>query len=128
MPDLDVTEILEDPDFADVFVVKRRFSHVSETTGRAEVKERFYPNIIGTVLAEDPTNQLRTDSATVIPRNITVVTRFRLWGVGDAVQPDQIIHGGITYTVQSVKAWTRFGAGFVKVFAQSQQASDPPLV
>lgn len=127
MPDLDVTEILEDPDFADVFTVKRRFSSVSADTGRSVVRERFYANIIGTVLAEDPSNQLRTDDSTSIPRNITVVTRFRMLGVGDAAQPDQIIYNGSTYTVQSVKGWNRFGAGFVKVFAQSQKASDPPL-
>lgn len=125
MPDLDVTEILEDPDFADVFIVKRRTSSVSEDNGRATVKESLYRDILGVVLAEDPSNQLRTDDGTMIPRNISVVTRFRLWGVSDSAQPDQLIYNGSVYTVQSVKLWTRFGAGFVKAFAQSQQASDP---
>lgn len=125
MADLDVTEILEDPDFASVFTVLRRTDVVSPK-GRVTTTTKRTRNVLGVVVPSEPTQNSRADDSQMTARNIDIVTRFRLRPAASGVQPDQVqLDGDPTiYTVQSIKLWTRFGPGFIKATLGSQNASD----
>lgn len=126
MPELDVSDILSDPDIADVFVVKRRADVIDVATGRSTVQVTEYPNVIGVVLHVDPSDNERKEEAQMTSLTIAVVTRFRLRAAAEAWQPDIVRLGGIDYTVKKVLRHTRYGAGFVKAECVSMNASDPP--
>ncbi len=127
MADLDVTELLEDPDFADVFTVTRRTDTVNNK-GRSVVSTRRYRNVLGVCQPADPSDNVRTDDSQMTNRHLNIVTRFRMHAASDGGHPDQVQMVGdpVVYTVKSVKPWTRFGAGFVKVTLESQNAADTP--
>lgn len=126
MPNLDVSEVLLDPDIADVFDVVRRAEAVGDD-GRATTKDSTYRNIIGVVTTAEPGAAEIKDDGQMMPRKISVVTLFRLRGPASGVQPDQIIIGGVTFTVTEVLPFTRFGRGFVEVVATSiAPTSRPP--
>lgn len=127
MPDLDVTEILFDPDLADTFTVRRQTETVG-VNGRSSVAVVDTPNVIGFVIVSDPSDNVRNEDGQMTPRVIDVVTTYRLRAAGTNIQPDIIIWAGTNYLVKQIKPHTRFGAGFVKVTAQSQSAADAPMV
>lgn len=126
MADLDVTEVLEDPDFSDVFTVLRRKDVVS-AKGRSTMSTTKIRNVVGVVTPQDPSDNARKDDSQMTARNIEIVTRFRLRAAADGVQPDQVQLTGdpVIYTVKSTKLWTRFGPGFIKAQLTSMNAADP---
>ena len=128
MPEVDVSEILEDTDIADVFDVCRREDTVSIQTGRSVLTEQHYPDVIGVVLNVEPSANQRTGDSQTTSQVVSVVTRFRLRAAGAGGQPDVITLAGVSYTVTKVLMHTRYGAGFVKAEAESMNAADTPPV
>lgn len=126
MPDLDITELFEDPDLADCFSVKRRKEVVDVSTGLSTQETELFHNVYGFVIAIDPKGNDRTSDAQMTSRAIEVCTSFRLRPASEGVQPDVIIHAGIEYTITSFKDHLRWGSGWVKVEAESMNASDAP--
>lgn len=124
MPDLDVSEVLFDPDFADVFTVQRRAEAVN-TSGRSQVTVTPFIDIVGVITSTDPSDLERRDDGQMMTRTINVVTAFRLRGPSPGFQPDQIVHDGVTYTVDKILPFTRFGRGFIEAVATSMNAQTP---
>lgn len=127
MPELDVTEILSDPDLADTFSVVRRTETVG-SNGRPTLTEVTTDNVVGVVTPGDPGNLTRTDDSAMASNLITISTTFRLRALGAGFQADVILYDGMRYTVKAMKRWQRFGAGWVKVVAESENAADPAPV
>jgi hypothetical protein len=127
VPDLDFSDILVDPDLADVFNVKRRVDVVSPTSGLSTTTQTLVNNLVGVVAPEDKGSNTRRDDSQMTSRTITVITKFRLRAASDNVQPDVVVYDGVDFTVKSVQGWHRFGAGFILAVAESMNASDPPF-
>ena len=125
MPLLDVTEVLNDPDFADVFSVLRRSEAVGNN-GRAVITEQQTDGVVGVVTIASPNDLVRFDAGQMTGRGIMIVTTFRLRASAQGVQPDQVIWDGATYTVKGIDPYHRFGAGFIEALAMSMNASTPP--
>jgi hypothetical protein len=125
MADIDVSEVLFDPDLADTFDVIRKAEIVGEN-GRVTLNETRYPNVVGVVIPIQPTNLQRRDDGQMMPKRMTVVTMFRLRGPSNGYQPDDIIISGVRCTVIDLMPFTRFGAGFVEATVTSMSASNPP--
>lgn len=127
MAQLDVSELLFDPDFADMFTVIRHEETISEQ-GRAITRPVSHPNIVGVVTATSPADLIRRDDGQMMSRKVSVVTSFRLRGPSPGFQPDQIVIEGVTFTITEILPFTRFGSGFVEALATSMNALNaPPL-
>lgn len=124
MADIDVSEVLFDPDLADMFDVVRKEETVNEQ-GRSTIKERRYQDIVGVITAQSPAELLRRDDGQMMPRKYVVVTVFRLQGPGKGYQPDDIWLDGQRFTVTEVLPYSRFGSGFVEAIVTSMNASNP---
>lgn len=124
MADLDLTDLLEDPDFASVFDVIRQ-DVVIGANGRGAPTERRYQGIVGVVTPGDTGQILRGEDAATTSRVITVSSRYRFRGSGDGFVADDIFFDGVRYTVKAVKLWNHLGQGFTRVAAVSTNASDP---
>ena len=128
MADLDVTELLVDPDFVEMVTVTRRDEVVSAVTGRGTLVSTVFPNIVAFLITTDDDANVRKDDAQSTSRVINVVTEFRLRAAGAGIQPDVITYDGANYTVKALKPHTRWGAGFLKATAESMNAYDAPPV
>lgn len=127
MPNLDVSDLLFDPDLADRFDVER----VAETVGsngRTTLQRTLHPKIVGVLTPESPADLIRRDDAQMMTHKLSVVTMFRLRGPSIGVQPDEILYHGARYTVVSVMPFSRFGKGFVEATATAMASSAPPPV
>lgn len=127
MPQLDVSEVLFDPDLADTFTVIRQAEAVNDQ-GRTVLTPTQYPRIVGVVTATSPADLLRRDDGQMMPRKISVVTVFRLRGPAPGFQPDQIVIDGVTFTITEILPFSRFGRGFVEALATSMNALNAPTV
>lgn len=124
MPDLDVTDLLDDDDLADDFDVVRRDETV-DTHGRSVITATNLPGQRGVITYSSPDTLQRRDDAQMTSRVAVVVTTFRLRASGYGFQPDQVLYDGITWTIKAVSPYTRFGAGFVECIMESMNAADP---
>ena len=125
MPMLDVSFLTVDPMLADTFNVARR-TEVVGADGRPAITSVTTTGVLGVVTQEDPSKLTRSDDSQIADRCISVVTQFALRGVTSGFQPDLIIWNGTTYLVNSVKPYSRFGAGMYEALAGSMTAADVP--
>lgn len=124
MADLDVSEVLFDPDLADMFDVVRKDEVVNQQ-GRSEIKEYVHRDVVGVITAQSPAGLLRRDDGQMMPRKYVLVTVFRVRGPGKTHQPDDILLEGQRFTVTEVLPYSRFGSGFVEAIITSMNASNP---
>jgi len=133
MPFLDVSDIVVDPDFADVMTVARRGESVSALTGRSQTNEQVFDNVIGTVTMQDPAALLRREDSDSAPRLIFIATTFAMRSVSSGFKPDVITwpkageEGSTQYTVLKCYPYPRYGAGMYEVVAESMHATDEAL-
>lgn len=128
MPELDVSEILTDPDIADVFTVIRLSTSVSTVDGRAVVKEEVIEGVIGVIMAADPDDVATEEDGRRYQAGLSVTTRFRLRASSPDHHPDDIVWNGGRYTVMTLKSHNRFGVGFVKATAVIRDTTAPAQV
>jgi hypothetical protein len=133
MPFLDVSDIVVDPDFADLMTVTRRGESVSAATGRSETNLQVFDDVIGTVTMQDPADLLRREDSDSAPRLIFIATTFRMIPVSKGFKPDVITWpqvgqpGSTRYTVLKCYPYPRYGAGIYEVVAESMNATDEAL-
>lgn len=125
MANVDVSEVLLDPDLCDRFDVTRR-AEVMGADGRASVVGTVFSGVIGVVVASSPSGMERRDDGQMLSHTATVVTKFRLRGPAPGFQPDQITIDGTTFTVLDILPFSRFGAGFVEATAEAMSAAAAP--
>ncbi len=116
MAQLDVTEVLSDPDFADDTLVCERASVTTDTLGRDSATLTLLP-FTGVVTSDAGALLKRMAMGERIEDSITIHTTFLLTA-GDATRQltaDTVRWKGKRWTVSAVNDYSHFGAGFVGV-------------
>ena len=118
MADLDVTDVLLDPLFADTLHVERR-KQVVNGKGRTTTEVTIIdPAPVGVVLPQSDAPMVRGPDQQHLPRLLQIHTPFRLRGMGkdpatgDEYQPDQIRWNSDLYVVNTVQDFSRYGSGW----------------
>lgn len=137
MPRIDVSDIVRDPDLADVFNVTQRPEIIDPGTGRSSVGAVLHEGVVGGITMEDPAELMRRDDSDSAPRRIFVASTFRFRNActengqqykGDVItwpQPGQ--PGSTQYTVLKVYPYSRYGRGMTECVAESMNATDEVL-
>lgn len=111
MPLLDVSEILDDPLFADAATVTRTSVAVDPVTGRTVETPVQIP--IGCVVTSDMGRNLqRNPEAALSTGSILIHSTFTFTEGGNGVDADIIEWNGRKWTVVTVDDYSRYGAGF----------------
>ena len=127
MPLLDVSDLLVDPDLADIFAVIRRIETIDPATGRATMQEQRFSRVYGVVTMGSPNDLERRDDYQNMTRSITVVTKFQLHGAVQGYQPDVIEWRGTKHLVKHVSPYPHFGRGFSQAECSSMANMDAPV-
>lgn len=125
MPNLDVSELLYDPDFATTFDVIRSTQAV-DIHGMASNAQVATFGVVGVVTANDDISLLRTPEGERLNGSITIHTTFRLTNGSGATDADVVVWNGRQYIVTSVGDWGQFGAGFIMAICSLQQLNPNP--
>jgi hypothetical protein len=111
MPNIDITELLEDEDFATTFAVVRKSTEVGQN-GRNVTTETRYDDVVG-VIAPVTSKTLRDNpDLRQQPGVIECWTRFLLQGAAEGASPDAIEWEGDRYNVQQLTDWGQWGSGW----------------
>ena len=112
MANLDVSDVLADPDFADTLIVTRNIQTVDEH-GRASVSQDE-TTILGVVTADRARERAMAAAGVFIKGSILVHTAFPLTeGSAPDTDSDVVTWRDKQYTVVQVSDYSHFGAGFV---------------
>lgn len=112
MPLLDVTDVLDDPDFKTTFVVKRTTQTVNNYGEAVETVVSSTQS--GVVFPTSGKELFRKADAESVGGDIMVVTKFRLTTGGSGVAADIIVWGGNEWTVMRTKDFSEYGQGFIQ--------------
>ncbi|WP_407733283.1 hypothetical protein [Pseudomonas citronellolis] len=113
MAQLDVTEVLLDPDFMDTGLVCKRSTQTVGDNGRADNAVTSIP-FAGVVTSDKGDILERLAGGERKKGSITIHTMFRLTaGSGEDSIADIVTWQGRDYTVASVNDYNHFGRGFV---------------
>lgn len=112
MPQLDVSDVLLDPDFVDRSLVCVRQAQTVGDNGIAVDTQTSMP-FSGVVTNDTGNILIRQAQGEHITGSITVHTRFRLTDGSNSYSADQVVWNGATYTVSNVADWSTYGCGFV---------------
>lgn len=117
MPDLDVTDILFDPDFCDTtLVVKRRSMTVDDNGfGKNTVTSSTFA---GVVTVDKALESRRLEAGQVMHGAILIVTTERLTQGQTGRDADIVTYQGCDYRVSFVDPYTAYGAGFVQAHCE----------
>lgn len=121
MPFLDVSDLLSDPDLADQLTCTRQV----QTVGSNGMASNTQTNISFTgVVTSNEGNVLDVIAeGERIKGSITVHTTFGLRDGGSGNAPDIVTWNGKEYYVDTIKDYSRFGAGFVAADCQLKPLS-----
>lgn len=125
MADIDVTDLLEDPDFTSTFNVIRRPDAVGNN-GRSVIAEETIQDVEGYVMSDKPDNNERRDDSQMTMWVIDIATTFPLRGATEGGQPDIVVWEGTRFTVTNVRRHATWGRGWMWARAVSAQAADEP--
>lgn len=125
MANLDVSEVVSDPDFADDFVVTRQPETVNNF-GESTTPANQTIKTFGTVTMANPDDLLRLPEGDRSDRTISIVTQFRLQAASPGIKADIVTWRGNNYLVKLVDPYVQFGAGQIQAICGSidtQQAA-----
>lgn len=111
---LDVTDVLDDPDFRTDGLVRVRNVETIGENGRAIWQEEqiTFSGVVTQMGASART--YRDEDATWISDSIAVTTKTELIGSDSASNADIVIYTGKRYTVMTVRNNSNWGAGFYR--------------
>lgn len=115
---LDVSEVLESPEFIDAFEIIRRSKTVNDF-GELELVES---NVVAYGSMQSATAQdfeQGTDYSK-ISGAVKVFSKSQLKAESDSDYADVIVWRGVRYFVKSVENWANFGAGFCIAVCQKE--------
>ena len=117
MADLDVSDVLLDPDFMTMDLVCKRLAVAVGNNGRSNKSEQSF-QFSGVVTTNNGQNMDRREDGTLIKGAINIHTRTELTA-GDANnQADEITWKGKTYYVVQVLDNLHYGIGFNKAICE----------
>ena len=113
MPLLDVSDVLNSPEFSTTFTVIHRAQTVGPN-GRAVDAVATFNNIQGVVTPEVGLQLYRAPDGSMQSGNISVVSKFPLQSgnTSDNDDGDVVVWNGNYYLVFHVQDYTQFGSGF----------------
>lgn len=115
MANLDVSDLILDPDFSDSVIVQR--NRVSVTGQGVGVSEPTSVQIIATVVPAGSLDLNRLADMELLKGKIRVFTQFPLSAGDTTTTADIIFWQNREYTIISVDEYTNFGVGFVDAMA-----------
>lgn len=118
MADIDVSDLLNDPDFADVVTVIRR-SQTIGANGRSENYGQYFDDVAMCISPTGRNEIERLDDSQKQLRSIKAITSFRLQGPTVGQGSDIVMWQDSAYLVAVVDPYTQFGAGFVEAILVS---------
>ena len=117
MANLDVSDVLSDPDFVSRGLICTRTTIVVGENGRPQKTEENH-TFNAVVTTNDGDKMDRKPDGTIVTGAINLHTRFVL-SEGDAThQADEILWQGRKYIVSQVPSNMHFGRGFIKAICQ----------
>jgi hypothetical protein len=119
MPNLDVTEILFDPDFADFSLIVTRNAQTVDSDGFA-TNNQTKANFTGVVTVDRSLEAQRRMAGQVVNGAILIITTFRLTQGQTGIDADIVTYQNRDYRVTSVDPYTAYGAGFVQAHCELQ--------
>ena len=128
MPLLDLSELMDDPDFSHSFeVVRERVT--ANDRGRPDVAQESFP-AVGSIQPAPASSTENLPEGTILGGAIDIYTRFILTdgSLDDDLIADTVIYKNIRFTVMSVSDYSDWGQGWVKATAvlSQQQKGDAP--
>lgn len=130
MPDLDVSDLLLDPDFAEELTIKRRVVAVGQNGRQTVTPTVVDPKPWGVVLPQNDAPMMRGPDQQTLPALLQVHTQFRLRGPAldgnTDYQPDIVVWNGADFVVNKVHPFSKYGSGFVVADCSSMNPTDPP--
>lgn len=130
MPNLDVSDLLLDPDFAEELTIFRRAMTVGSngrsTLASVEVEPKPWGVVLPVDTAVGGNSMTRSSDAQYRGSAWVIYTQHRLQGPSDDPDryPDVVMIEGDPYVVTIVNAYSKFGAGFMKAEVSSMAAID----
>lgn len=119
MPNLDVTEILFDPDFADFSLVVTRNVQIVDDDGFAN-NVQSKTTFAGVVTVDRSLEARRMQAGQVVNGAILIVTTERLTQGQTGRDADIVTYQNRDYRVTFVDPYTAYGAGFVQAHCELQ--------
>lgn len=110
MPDIDVSDLITDPDFADEFVVTRQVQTVG-ANGRTVVTTESIP-MVGVIHTGVQNEFGQTPEYINAQKSITVICLDRIYDPVTGHSPDIITWEEDSYLVKKAYNWSRQGQGF----------------
>lgn len=122
MPNLDVSDVLLDPDFMTTDLICNRIQVVPQQNGTANTSLQSTP-FAGVVTTNNGLNMDRREDGTLIKGAINIHTQFNLTSGDSSTRADEIQWRGKTYIVSQVLSNAHFGQGFVKAVCELKPLS-----
>lgn len=119
MPNLDVTEILFDPDFADFSLIVTRNVQTVDDDGFAN-NVQSKTTFAGVVTVDRSLEARRMQAGQVVNGAILIVTTERLTQGQTGRDADIVTYQNRDYRVTFVDPYTAYGAGFVQAHCELQ--------
>jgi galactose-6-phosphate isomerase len=116
MPLLDVSDVLDDPLFADDTLICTRNRQTMGQDGRAIDSGVPIP-FSGVVTPASGQQLSRKPEGESMRGSISIITRFVLFSGKSGYSADIVTWNGVQYTVSDILDYSRFGAGFVQATA-----------
>lgn len=117
MANLDVSDVLLDPDFMDTGIICNRTSVIVGNNGRAQGATTSTP-FSGVVTTNNGFKMDRREDGTLIKGAINIHTQFALTSGDAKTKADEIQWKGKTYIVSQVLDNLHYGEGFIKAICE----------
>ncbi|EOQ63907.1 hypothetical protein F935_01537 [Acinetobacter calcoaceticus ANC 3811] len=117
MANLDVSDVLLDPDFMELGIICNRTSVIVGNNGRAQGTTTTTP-FSGVVTTNSGLKMDRRADGTLIKGAINIHTQFALTSGDAKTKADEIIWKGQTYIVSQVLDNLHYGQGFIKAICE----------
>lgn len=110
MGQVDVSELLVDPDLVDPIIVIRRIPNIDEY-GENKLKEQGF-NTIGSVQPASGKTLQRLPDAFRVANVSSFWIKGKIVSDGQCQYPDILVFNGVRFAVQVIFDWTNWGEGF----------------
>lgn len=111
MPTIDVSDVLNDPEFRTTFQVRRGTQSIN-SHGRATLAETTTTQS-GVVYPANGRQLFRNAEGEHVAGDIIVISKFRLTNGSGATQADIVTWAGSEWTVIGVNDFSEYGQGFI---------------
>jgi hypothetical protein len=126
MPNLDLTDLTFDPDFAERLMVVRRFQDVGDNGVASTQDQLIRPKPFGVVIPQADAGLVRGPDQQNLPRLIQIHTAYRLRSISDDWSADKLWWKGGWYEVNKIQDFSSFGRGIIQADASSISSTEKP--